>query len=156
MNDLFQSSCPCCGRPYETDVAVSGFDDFWAAHPGARQNKKAAQEKFAKAVKSGAKPAEIVAAARAYANHCRQVNKPPRLPVTWLNQRGWEDDHQQTQAKAISAQQPAKGNTNGRLSADERTAIRKRVAARFAGMDSGEDRDVAGPLFPARTIGGSR
>jgi len=72
------------------------FKEFWGAYPKREgANPKApAEQKFANAVKAGADPKEIVAAAGRYAEEIRRGGKEAKFvaqAVTWLNQKRWED-----------------------------------------------------------------
>lgn len=73
------------------------FEEFWKVYPkrdGANP-KEPAKQKFAAAVKSGADPGEITAAAGRYAAECarKQIAKTDKVAqaVTWLNQKRWGD-----------------------------------------------------------------
>jgi hypothetical protein len=73
------------------------FEDFWKVYPkrdGANP-KEPAKQKFAAAVKSGADPGEITAAAGRYAAECmrKQIARTDKVAqaVTWLNQKRWGD-----------------------------------------------------------------
>lgn len=93
MTDLFSNNCPCCGRPMPTDDAAdAAFSDWWSIHPGKPQNKAGARRKFNAIVKSGVSAQVLSEKAAQYAAFCKKTEKPPRLPCTWLNQRGWEDE----------------------------------------------------------------
>lgn len=71
------------------------FADFWAAYPYRRPNPRAlAEAAFAAAVKAGAKPADLVAAAVAYAAECKAKGVAEPFVVharTFLAQRRFED-----------------------------------------------------------------
>lgn len=90
MNDLFEDACPCCGRPYQQEVAGT-FDDFWAIYPR-KVGKLAAQKAYAKAVKSAPHKA-IMDAASAFEIKSRgkEAEFIPH-PATWLNAGRWLDD----------------------------------------------------------------
>ena len=85
------------GKP--TRPPVDEFQDrFWKAYPsrGEAANPKApALEKFARAVKGGADPEAIIAAAQRYAEVERKAGRYGTEKVaqalTWLNQRRWGD-----------------------------------------------------------------
>jgi uncharacterized protein YdaU (DUF1376 family) len=85
------------GKP--TRPPVDEFQDrFWKAYPsrGDASNPKApALEKFARAVKGGADPEAIIAAAQRYAEVERKAGRLGTEKVaqalTWLNQRRWGD-----------------------------------------------------------------
>lgn len=73
-------------------------DRFWKAYPsrGEASNPKApALEKFARAVKSGVDPEEIIAAAQRYSEIEHRAGRggteKVAQAVTWLNQRRWGD-----------------------------------------------------------------
>lgn len=81
-------------RPVRDEIQ----ERFWKAYPsrGEAANPKApALEKFARAVKSGADPEEIIAAAGRYAEIERRDGRAGTekvaQAVTWLNQRRWQD-----------------------------------------------------------------
>lgn len=71
------------------------FAEFWAAYPPRRPNPRAlAEAAFAAAVKAGVKPAQLVAAARAYAAECQAKGVKEEFIVharTFLAQRRFED-----------------------------------------------------------------
>lgn len=70
------------------------FEEFYAAYPK-HVGRKAAVEKWAKALKDGADPAAIIAGAKRYADERRDENPQyTKHPATWLNQACWEDDPQ--------------------------------------------------------------
>lgn len=68
------------------DDLPPGFDDFWAIYPR-RDGKQAAAKTYAARLKGGAKPEEILTAAKNYAAHC-EAKKTERhyikLPKTFL------------------------------------------------------------------------
>lgn len=68
------------------------FDEFWDAYPK-RVGKKDAEKKFAKAVKDGVDPQEIIDGANTYAEAVKGT-EPQFIahPTTWLNQGRWEDE----------------------------------------------------------------
>lgn len=69
------------------------FDQFWQVYPR-REGKGQALKAFSNALDK-ADYAAIVAGARQYAEHCARFNTERqyiRLPATWLNGIGWEDD----------------------------------------------------------------
>lgn len=82
-------------RPAVADTPV-GFAEFWQAYPK-RVGKKGAEKSYARALKAGATPAELLAGAQRYT---QQVSgKDPEFvahPQTWLNQGRWEDEPPQT------------------------------------------------------------
>jgi hypothetical protein len=73
------------------------FEVFWRAYPSREQHanpKTPARKKFAAAIRSGADPADIVRAARAYRAAIQATGTDPRFvaqAVTWLNQERWTD-----------------------------------------------------------------
>ncbi|WP_448206475.1 hypothetical protein [Azospirillum sp. sgz302134] len=102
--DLFGGSV---GGADATDTKSSGpdqglvdakFEEFWSAMPKrgrANNPKKPAREKFARFVKKGVKPDEIISGARVYASAMRQSGKDGtefvQQAVTFLNQEIWRD-----------------------------------------------------------------
>ena len=84
------------------------FDAFWAAYPrrlGANP-RKPAREKFILAIRSGADPASIIAAAENYRREEERSGKigTPYVAqaTTWLNQRRWEDLLADTNEKTLA------------------------------------------------------
>jgi len=86
----------------KTDVALpkapDRFDELWAAYPkrgGASNPKKPAREKFERAVKAGADPDQIIAAAKRYHEIERNAGRAGTDKIaqmmTWLNQQRWND-----------------------------------------------------------------
>lgn len=73
------------------------FEEFWKVYPkrNGANPKEPAKQKFAAAVRSGANPPEIIAAAGRYAAECQrnQIIKTDKVAqaVTWLNQKRWGD-----------------------------------------------------------------
>ncbi|WP_431861425.1 hypothetical protein [Azospirillum sp.] len=74
------------------------FDAFWDVYPKrghAANPRKPAAEKFARLVKGGVDPADIIAGAKAYASSMRQTGKDGTEYVMqatrWLNQEVWRD-----------------------------------------------------------------
>ncbi|GHE70107.1 hypothetical protein GCM10019059_32420 [Camelimonas fluminis] len=93
-------------RPESDDL----FDQFWAAYPRrgqAANPKKPAREKFARAVKAGANPQVIIAAARRYADIERRAGRFDTEKVaqamTWLNQQRWDDYAEQPSLQTAQA-----------------------------------------------------
>lgn len=81
-------------RPVRDEIQ----ERFWKAYPsrGDAANPKApALEKFDRAVKAGADPEEVIAAAARYAEIERRAGRAGTekvaQAVTWLNQRRWQD-----------------------------------------------------------------
>lgn len=78
----------------EIDAA---FDEFWAAYPSRGPNaanpKKPARQKFGRAVRAGADPAELIRGAKLYAAQMRAAGKDRTefvaQAVTFLNQERW-------------------------------------------------------------------
>lgn len=74
------------------------FDRFWQAYPRRPQNpRKPAEKLFAAAVKKGAKPDDLIAAAERYAAEMAAAGKLNTEFVcqaqTWLRQDRWKDTH---------------------------------------------------------------
>lgn len=71
------------------------FDEFWNAYPhrnGKKDKKAPCQTKYDKAVKSGVTEAEIIQAAKDYADDPDVKRGYGRAALTWLNQKGWADE----------------------------------------------------------------
>ncbi|MFI7014416.1 hypothetical protein [Streptomyces sp. NPDC050164] len=70
-----------------------GFDEFWAAYPR-KVAKGTARTAWSKALKRGADPAAITAAATRHAAQWRALNTSPQYipyPATWLNGERYDD-----------------------------------------------------------------
>jgi hypothetical protein len=67
------------------------FSDFYGVYPK-RKDRISAERAWNKAIKSGADPAEIVAAAKRYADDIGRDPQYTKLPATWLNAGAWMDD----------------------------------------------------------------
>ena len=89
-----------------------GFDEFWAAYPR-RIGRKAAEKAYRSALKDGAEPAQILTAARRYADLARHSESERFIahPTTWLNQ-GRYDDEPSNQLATLPA---AVGHGNQRI-----------------------------------------
>ncbi|WP_282795154.1 hypothetical protein [Streptomyces sp. CC224B] len=90
-----------------------GFDDFWAAYPR-RVAKGAARNAWARALKRGADPAAITAAATRHAAQWRAAHTEPRFipyPATWLNSERYDDE---TDPTPPATQPPLPGATPSR------------------------------------------
>ncbi|WP_435643388.1 hypothetical protein ACR9VJ_18245 [Streptomyces sp. H49] len=74
--------------------ADAGFDDFWAAYPR-KVAKGTARTAWAKALKRGAEPADVIAAAARAAAQWRAAHTETRFiphPATWLNGERYDDE----------------------------------------------------------------
>jgi len=95
--------------------ASDRFDEFWSAYPR-RVGKGAARKAWAKALKNGADPDEVIWGARAYANSPRRAEADIQYtahPATWLNAERWDDEPE----PAAAPSQPRRPST-----ADQRVA----------------------------------
>ncbi|MBR0681939.1 hypothetical protein GXW74_15700 [Roseomonas eburnea] len=89
----------------------AGFDAFWAAYPPRRPNPRAmAEMAFARAVRDGAAPGDLVRAAEAYAAELRERGIGSEFIVhasTFLRQRRYEDYLRAPIAEAPARAAPA-------------------------------------------------
>lgn len=122
------------GKPTRP-AASKPFDEFWGKYPkreGANP-KEPARKKFAAAVKSGADPADIVAAAERYRDEALSTGKLGTSyvaqAVTWLTQARWCDYPPPSEQPIELAAPP------GAPSDEE---LRKRYASRHPQPDSEE------------------
>ena len=86
------------------DAASPAFDAFWSVYPK-KVEKKAAKLRFEKAVKAGADPGQIIAAATVYAKTDGVIRGYAKNPDAWLNGERWTDEitpasQQSSQAKS--------------------------------------------------------
>lgn len=119
-------------RAAEIDEA---FEAFWAAYPhrgGVKKGKAPARKKWHAAIRSGADPAQIIAAAEAHHGDRRVIDGYARDPATWINQRGWEDEIE-----------PPRAPQHGGFNAGQKPG-RRAVASREVGL-------AAQRLFAAST-----
>lgn len=115
-----------------------GFSDFWEIWPS-KKNKQNALKAWRKLSIDNRRAAYSAVKAGWFEQW--QANSPDANPIhasTFLNSRRWED--QQTEPKNAQSTGDRK---NGKR------PIAERLAARLAGMDSGQDRDASQPLFQA-------
>lgn len=95
------------GLPRALEAA---FARFWAAYPERRPNPRAlAEAEFAKAVKAGAEPEELVTAAEGYAAEVKRLGTAQEFVVhaaTFLRQARWRDYMPRAEA-ATGAPAPA-------------------------------------------------
>lgn len=78
----------------------SRFSEFWEAYPhrDGKRGKKPAMAKYDRLVKGGISAQVIIDGAKRYRSDKRVMNGYARDPLTWLNQAGWEDEHDAPQA----------------------------------------------------------
>jgi hypothetical protein len=92
------NSAPSRPDPLESSsnslpAADSGdFDEFWRTYPPRKNSSKSnARKAYTKAIKDGAEPSDIHAAAAAYATDRQgQDQQYTAHAATWLNQKRWE------------------------------------------------------------------
>ena|GEM_PF-3737849 len=86
-------------RPTKAQKAAElqdAFNRFWEVYPK-KAGKPQAQDAFAKQVKDGADPKEIIAGAKRYADFLAGGDKGefrpiPKYPQGWLNGQRWLDE----------------------------------------------------------------
>lgn len=86
------SKSPPDGNRGDEDPA---FERFWKSYPhrgGVMKGKAPARTKWRAAIRAGADPEKLIAAAREHHRDRRVIDGYARDPATWLNQRGWEDE----------------------------------------------------------------
>lgn len=90
-------------------IASGLFDLFYDSY-GKRKNRKAAEAKFAAAVRRGVDPDHIICAAKRYADaHARAGTDPQFIPApdVWLNKGGYDDEDLPQAARAGPSAQPS-------------------------------------------------
>jgi uncharacterized protein YdaU (DUF1376 family) len=117
------------------------FQEFWDAYPhgGAKKGRKPSEAKYLAAVKAGASEQDIIDAAKRYGSDRRVQAGYVKLPETWLNKNGWEDE-----IDTSKETQHGKPTGQGRLSAFIAGAS---SAPR---VDSWEDCNPSQPLLARR------
>ena len=82
----------------------SHFEEFWPVYPPKRKrDKKKAKEAWNKAIKEGADPDAIIAAAQDYARSDEGNGEFCAGPVPWLNGGRWEDDRSSWNSTSTNA-----------------------------------------------------
>lgn len=90
--DLFGvSSSEHESEPKHQAKASDRFEEFWKVYPK-RVGKPAAQRNFARAVKAGADPQEIIEGARRYAESKAVADGFVKHPQGWLTDERWKDE----------------------------------------------------------------
>lgn len=91
---LYVAGCRLQGAgsrgPREARIDPDTFGGFWAAYP-THVGKRTAEKAWTKALRR-AKPGEIIAAARRFADDPNREPEFTAHPTTWLNRDGWHDD----------------------------------------------------------------
>lgn len=91
--------------PLTPQGGMDGFQAFWDAYPhrnGQKKNRKGAEAKFAKAVKSGASADQIMAGVKAMMADPDVQRGFARDAATWLNQEGWKDERKEGARPALT------------------------------------------------------
>lgn len=76
------------------NTSPTRFDEFWAAYDKKR-GRKAAEQKYSRALRQGMTPDQLIAAASAYVGSLKRQGKHPEFtkdPATWLNGEHWNDE----------------------------------------------------------------
>lgn len=70
-----------------------GFEEFWSAYPN-KVGKIKARTVYARAIRNGAEPADLLSGARRYARWLHAAGKQDYAahPTTWLNRGSWDDE----------------------------------------------------------------
>lgn len=98
MNDLFESKCPSCGRPYDSHNEDAEFAEWWAKYPN-KVGKGQARTAFKAARKKA--PFEILLSKMIdYGN-----SRPTYVchPATWLNGERWLDNTGTDEVKFVDS-----------------------------------------------------
>lgn len=85
-------------------MAVDGFAEFYAAYPR-RQDRRDAERAWKAALKRGAHPQHVIAAAGRYSDQVRSQGTDRRyvkLPATWLNKGAYDNDVEQPALALVS------------------------------------------------------
>lgn len=93
---LFQPSMlddelPPASKPKQPQVADEEFERWWSVcEPGRKASKEKCRQKFNAAVKKkGCAVDTIITSWLNYLEYCRETNTFTKLPLTWLNDEGW-------------------------------------------------------------------
>lgn len=102
------------GRKPTRPLIDGFFDQFWKVYPQrgeAANPKKPARDKFERAIRAGAEPTHIIAAAQRYSaiesTAGRSNTEKIAQAVTWLNQQRWNDYPQAAPAGAPTPPDPS-------------------------------------------------
>jgi len=95
-------------EPHKTEAkasvswSISKFEEFWTIYPhrnGTKKKRKDCEAKYRAAVKSGASEQTIIDGAKRASLDRQVIDGYGRDPLSWLNQAGWQDEIQSSQAK---------------------------------------------------------
>lgn len=132
---------------------VEDFQEFWDTYPhrGRKQNRAGSLRKWTALVHSGIPPAEILAGAARYQSDEKVQSGFARLPLTWLNQNGWEDEPAPVSLPNQSLPSQRRSPGHEHLDAAMRAADRfeQEQAAKRA-LAGGTNPNAAVALFPTR------
>ena len=91
------------------------FQEFWDQYPhrnGAKKGRAKAEAKYARLIASGVSEQSIIAGAVRYAADRQVVSGYAKDPVTWLNNRCWEDEIEPAKPVVISGGQHGHSSTD--------------------------------------------
>ena len=90
------------------EETANGFETLWRIFPNRKPHpnpKKPARLKFEAALRRGIPAADIIAGAERYAAYAAQHEPNPRFwkqLVTWINQEGWTETHDQPEKRPLA------------------------------------------------------
>ena len=92
-------------QPKRQDQTSDRFEEFWKVYPK-KIGKPAAKKNFARAVKSGADPQDIIDGARRYAGSKAVADGFVKHPQGWLTDERWLDDPEPADRSRHRVSQP--------------------------------------------------
>lgn len=88
------------------------FEALWSAYPKNGASKFEAGTSYAKAIKGGASPEEILTGAQRYARHVEMTGTFVANATTWLNNKRWSVDYVSTPPAARTFGRPIEKKSN--------------------------------------------
>ena len=116
------------------------FSEFWDQYPhrnGAKKGKAAAQKSWAKSLRNGATPDQIIGGAMRYAGDRQVIEGYAKDPATWLNQKGWEDEIEQPSNATGSRSSHGRGMAGSSTAAEIADRGARWAASRAQGGGTG-------------------
>ena len=113
VNELELSPPEATAKPKTKPAAQilpAGFGEWWLAYPR-KDDKQTAVKAYARALKTGATPAALLAGLKAW-----QFSEDPQyqpMPATWINKRRWENGVELAEVAASQATIPAEKRPHG-------------------------------------------
>jgi hypothetical protein len=93
------------GRPVSQKGTDPLFDEWYAAYP-VHKARGEAEQAWAKAIREGADPQVLIAAAKRYSDEPQVLRGFGKYPATWLNKKCWLDEDTPTAPQGVTLALP--------------------------------------------------